>query len=347
MELPSLHDLDEFNRVIIAVSELTEKHQGCSVDSVTKFCASIALGGRLANHIRTLQLCVFAGLLSVEKQRVRLSQLGQAFLALNPTGFYETTEAQKIFVAERLILYGPWQSRARDLFLSFTPNYTKITYELSPLEKALPVRYNSTISLLKALGVLCNEEEKLFVAARYVAAVNELRSEIGGMTVEQLDQALRTNLKLSRQAEEAVREYERRRLKLMGRKAEAELVRVISQLNTEAGYDVESFDGDKPLFDYDRFIEVKASIEPSLRFFWSANERRVAEVKGDRYWIYFVGEFRPNARNEITPILIQNPASRLRGLPCLNIEAATYIISQSADLPLSPISVGGIKGFVL
>jgi len=62
------------------------------------------------------------------------------------------------------------------------------------------------------------------------------------MSNQELDEALQTNLKLADQAEEAILEYERSRLKSINCHAEASLMRRISQLNVKAGYDIESFD---------------------------------------------------------------------------------------------------------
>lgn len=344
---PHSSELNEFNRMLIAVAGLTDQNRGCSLNSVTKLCSSFALGGRPVDHAKMLRLCSYAGLLSIKKGIVRLTELGQEFLSRNPDFLYEITEPQKIFIAEQLIFKGPWRPGARDLFLSFSPNYSKITYELSLIENPLPLRYNSMIHLLQVLGVLLEVNGKLIVASRYVASVIQLLADTLSVSEEKLDQALQANRKLGTQAEEAVVEYERKRLRALGREAEAELVRRISQLDLSAGYDIKSFDGDKPSFNYDRFIEVKASQESGLRFFWSANERRVAEEKGDKYWIYFVSGFRQNKADQITPIMIQNPAKRLSKISQLRVEVATYVIMQCNDLPLSSICQKNLKGFVL
>jgi hypothetical protein len=347
MELPYSNELNELNRILIAVAELSDQDQGCSLKSVTRLCSSFALGGCPADHRKTLKLCSYTGLLLIKKKIVGLTELGREFLKSNPNCLYEITGAQKSFIAKKLIFQGPWQSRARDLFLNFSPNYSKITYELSLIENLLPVRYNSIISLLRVLKVLEKDDRKLIVTPNYVADVKRLLADRYGMYEEQLEQVLRANQKLANLAEEAVVEYERRRLRSLGCKAESEVIRRISHLDVGAGYDIESFNGDKPSVEYDRFIEVKSSQEFTLRFYWSVNERRVAEEKGDRYWIYFVGGFKHNKSEHITPIMIQNPANRLPQLSQLSFEAATYIISQCDDLPLKTISQGNLKGFVL
>jgi hypothetical protein len=63
---------------------------------------------------------------------------------------------------------------------------------------------------------------------------------------------------------------------------------------------------------FDRFIEVKGSRSPDLRFIWTENEMRVAKKFKDRYWIYFQGGIdlkNRSAKNE--PVLFQNPIDTL------------------------------------
>jgi hypothetical protein len=347
MDLPSVAELNEFNRVLLAIVQLSDSDEGCKVRSVIDLCSSLTFGGHGVDHFRTLKLCSYAGLSQMTKGKVKITELGQKLLDFNPNNYYETTEQQKGFVAEQLILQGPWQSRARDLFLSFSPDYDKLTYKVSLYENPLPIRYNSIVHLLLALGVLLKTDSKLVVDSRYVPLVRWLRTINGGVSEQELDWALQANMKLADQAEEAVLEYEQERLRSMKRSVEALLVRRISQLDVKAGYDIESFDGDKALFDYDRFIEVKSSYSSELRFFWSENERRVAEEKGDKYWIYFVGGLSSKEAKHIIPILIQNPATRLAQMSEMNIKVATYLVEQSHEIQLKEFCQGKTKGFLL
>lgn len=89
-------------------------------------------------------------------------------------------------------------------------------------------------------------------------------------------------------AEKIVVSEERKKLKESELNEEAKKVRRISEENAKAGYDIESFgkEGEgrgKPIF-----IEVKGSEGFKEDFFWTENEVKVAEEKGERYWIYLV-----------------------------------------------------------
>ena len=279
MDLPSIAELNEFNRTLLVIAQLSQPGDSCSIRPIIDLCSSLSFGGYPVDHYKSLRLCQYAGLLSMTKSKVKLTELGTQFLDCNPANSYEITERQKQFVAEQLVLHGPWQPRARAMLKNFSPNYDKVTYNMDLDENPRHTRYNSIVHLLQALGVLHRIGGTLWVEPTYVTAVKWLRAASGVMSEDELDQALQANIKLAEQAEEAVLEYERERLGSMGCHAQASLVRRISQLNVSAGYDIESFDGNKPLFDYDRFIEVKSSYGSELRFYWSENERRVAEKK--------------------------------------------------------------------
>lgn len=347
MDLPSISDMNECNRVVVMASQLAGNNGTCDIKDLFKLCSSLTFGGHIADHSRTINLCCYGGLLCLKNDRVGLTELGEKFLSCNPDTVYEITELQKHLIAERLILAGPWQSRARDLFLSFSPNYDKITYEISLYENPLPARYNSIVHLLLALRVLSKIDSKLFVEPKYISLVMKLRAAPVSVSKQELDQALQVDMKLANQAEEAVLEFERERLKSIGRNMEASLVRRISQLDIGAGYDIKSFDGDKPFLDYDRFIEVKSSLNLELRFFWSDNERRVAEERGDKYWIYFVGGLSTKKARHVCPIMIQDPSKRLAHIPNISIKPATYIVKQGEEIQLRQFYQGKVKGFLL
>jgi len=347
VDLPSTPELNEFNRTLLVIAQLSQPGDSCSIRPIIDLCSSLTFGGYPVDHYKSLRLCQYARLLSMTKGKVKLTELGRQFLDCNSTNSYEITERQKQFVAEQLVFYGPWQPRARAVLKNFSPNYDKVTYDINLDENPLPTRYNSIIHLLQMLGVLYRTDSTLCVEPTYVTTVRWLRGTNTGMSEDELDRALQANMKLAEQAEEAVLEYERERLGSMGCHAEASLVRRVSQLNVNAGYDIESFDGDKPLFDYDRFIEVKSSYGSELRFFWSENERRVAEKKGDKYWIYFIGGLSSKQAREITPILIRNPVERLGQVPDISIKVVTHLIEQIDEIELKEFCQGKARGFLL
>ena len=110
------------------------------------------------------------------------------------------------------------------------------------------------------------------------------------------EKSLIENRKLGAQAEHAIVEFEKQRLRKLGKFAQAELVKRISAINVSAGYDIESFNGDTDAIFPNRFIEVKATQGTEIRFYWSFNEIRVAKKKKNSYWIYMLREFKSQAQ---------------------------------------------------
>lgn len=87
-----------------------------------------------------------------------------------------------------------------------------------------------------------------------------------------------------------------------------EEIKIISNIDVCAGYDIVSFDTDDS-HDYDRFIEVKA-VSNSNSFYWSINELNTAKLKGTQYYIYLV-DLRRISDKTYTPTIINDPANIL------------------------------------
>lgn len=84
----------------------------------------------------------------------------------------------------------------------------------------------------------------------------------------------------------------------------------ISSIDVSAGYDILSYQNSNSQ-NYDRYIEVK-SYRGKPHFYWSANEKKVAEALGENYFLYLVDllEMEQNRVNYI-PTIIANPAETL------------------------------------
>lgn len=110
---------------------------------------------------------------------------------------------------------------------------------------------------------------------------------------------------IGKQAEEFVLEYERRQRK---NHVKTGNIKIISELDTSAGYDIMSYMDDDSLL-LDKFIEVK-SYKGDAYFYWSDNEVKIAEVKHNQYYLYLVDrDFMGD--KDYHPIQIENPASCL------------------------------------
>ena len=112
-----------------------------------------------------------------------------------------------------------------------------------------------------------------------------------------------------KRAEMFVLEYEKRQRK---NHKSADNIRIISEIDANAGYDIESYQSDDSLL-LDKFIEVKSYVE-STSFYWSANEMKSAQERGDSYHLYLVDGDEINRRG-YCPLHIKNPVTMLSHNP--------------------------------
>lgn len=118
-------------------------------------------------------------------------------------------------------------------------------------------------------------------------------------------------LKLQKQQEDGeagelfVVEYEKKRLLRHQRSPKR-----ISVIDVSAGYDILSCHSSDST-EYDRYIEVK-SFRGQPHFYWSSNEKRVAEVLGENYFLYLVDlSAIEQGKENYVPQIIANPAVNL------------------------------------
>jgi hypothetical protein len=178
----------------------------------------------------------------------------------------------------------------------------------------IPLEYSGLKNLLISLNFfkphplssnllqVTKELETLFETKLIPGIKEELFPEarLKGLSLASLMRMQELNELHGREAEEFVLNYERRRLG----EDFAERVRIISNLQCDAGYDIASFEG-RSSTQSDRFIEVKSfSGEPS--FFWSRNEVAVSEALKSQYFLYLVNR-NLMIQEDYMPLIIQNP----------------------------------------
>ena len=86
-----------------------------------------------------------------------------------------------------------------------------------------------------------------------------------------------------------------------------EKVKRISEDDTSAGYDIDSFNGDK--YSIDRNIEVKCTTGKYPIFYWSENEIKKAQELGNQYFIYLWINFGKEDERLLPPI--QDPYNKI------------------------------------
>ncbi len=326
-----IQDLCEANKLLSAIAELTGSSGAALSKSVRDLCSSVVLGGRKHNHTRLVELCASLGFVARRGDRLALAPEGKVFLSNNPSRLYELTPAQKEFLIDHFVFEGKLRSQSEFVFHLFIEDHRRGTWTLDVIDRPIPNSLNWFMGLVTGLGVLVREQSLFFVAKQYVSSVTRLRTAKSGPSSKELEAILGAKRKLGALGEVLVEDFEKKRLLSLGRIAEADHVSVISEIDTAAGFDIKSFDGNEPAYDYDRFIEVKTSADLKIRFNWSRNEYETAEALAERYWIYFCGGLNPQEPQRFHLVMIQNPAKKLMDLG-FTIEPSEYLVQYDKQI---------------
>ncbi len=140
-------------------------------------------------------------------------------------------------------------------------------------------------NLLKDLELIKFVNDQFEVSPKIISKIPKIRKTY--VSEEELYEILQKQREVGQAAEELTVKYERERLRGLGVKEDiVDRITRKSKSNSSAGYDISSFDGVNIQGKYDRFIEVKATTSNYPVFYWSENERSVAEKYGDKYFIY-------------------------------------------------------------
>lgn len=191
----------------------------------------------------------------------------------------------------------------------------------------MPLIYACIRNVLVSQGLFTVNRRNItplfFVNSEFENEVAKLcKAKVKRFTLEQLKIKLEANTAAGAMAEEYVLRYERKRI---CNQTLCNKIKLISEIDVCAGYDIISFESD--LSDcYDRFIEVKA-ISKNNGFFWSRNEYEVAKLKGNQYYLYLV-DLKKIHREEYVPFIIRNPAESIMKSQEWFVEPESYHICK-------------------
>jgi hypothetical protein len=184
----------------------------------------------------------------------------------------------------------------------------------------IPMRSISVITLLRDLELVVESEDAAVIlrieppfSSRLrtaAASASGVRPKRRSLSPEELKRIQEARSDQGAKAEEFVLVLERNRLTPH---PQLEMIRRVSLDDTAAGFDIESFEGQRSFFP-DRFIEVK-SFSGKEHFFWSQGEIEVARELGERYFLYLV-DMQKIAEAEYRPEIIPNPSRFLFAENC-------------------------------
>ena len=173
---------------------------------------------------------------------------------------------------------------------------------------AIPFKFAGIRNLLIDLGFLSLEDD-VFYRLNSTFPFEEISKFNRKISEKQLLANLERQREIGECGELFVLQLEKNKFK---EHQFAHLIQKISSFDVAAGYDVVSFLDEKST-SIDKYIEVK-TYQGKPHFHWSANEIKVAKIRGDQYFIYLV-DLDKIVVPDYEPLVIQNPASYLNNNP--------------------------------
>ena len=299
----------ELNRVLIIAKALSTDIKGVDRLMLIEHCKSVAIEGRMPDHELTLEFSIEIGLMTaIDRKKVLISSDGLAFLEFNTDGLYDLSVNQKKYLIRNFLMDGKYAKAAKECLKCFASSEKRGTFIWSSVDGSPFGKNEWIVRHMEQLGLLKQAKYGYEVEKTYVETVSTFINEPKGYTEDDLLKWLDEKKRLGDMAEKLVLEFEKTRLRGLGYPVEASCVKAVGKLKTNAGYDIESFNGKSKNMHFDRFIEVKGSGDPRLRFVWSQNEMKIAESMKDKYWIYYQGGIdKKTGKSKYKPILLQDP----------------------------------------
>jgi len=157
------------------------------------------------------------------------------------------------------------------------------------------------LNVIKLVGgryVMGNEYVELFISAK---------EKTTALTPAELKRLLQEKEELGRAAEDAILEYERKRLSQ--RQDLVSKIRHVGILDTKAGYDIASFTG--IVNEHQIMIEVKAVPGSRYEFIWTHNEIETAKLNPGQYFLYLLPVLAKNRFNFNKLRIIRSPYAEI------------------------------------
>ena len=253
------------------------------------------------------KFCLQTKIITHENDDLVLTDLGDQILLI------DSKEKLNELIIRECLLKGDFSNKIIPALAQFhVDENNELWYE----KKSIAQLFDSTdfLHILYDVGLLVKGETDVRLNSKFHEneSITIQRKKKRKQSQGDIDDSLKIQKKIGQIGEKIVLKFEKNRLKEAGCVDEAEHVDQISEDWANRGYDIESFDGDSPELQPNRFIEVKSSTGKKFSVFWSENEIEVARELGEKYWIYFVSEIDiDNETSPNIPEMIQDPFNRI------------------------------------
>ena len=253
------------------------------------------------------KFCLQTKIITHENDDLVLTDLGDQILLI------DSKEKLNELIIRECLLKGDFSNKIIPALAQFNVDKNN---ELWHEKKSITQLFDGTdfLHILYDVGLLVKGETDVRLNSKFHEneSITIQRKKKRKQSQGDIDDSLKIQKKIGQIGEKIVLKFEKNRLKEAGCVDEAEHVDQISEDWANKGYDIDSFDGNSPELQPDRFIEVKSSTGKKFSVFWSENEIEVARELGKRYWIYFVSEINiENKTSPNIPEMIQDPFNRI------------------------------------
>lgn len=268
-----------FKDILIAIGKNIYKYK-----DIEKFCNKIKYDNT-KNFRKYIEILKKTGYIKIdEKKNVK---------------YANDLSCKKISEIPKMIIRSLYNLEELQSFIN-SQDIIKIDNEYLVNNAYIPLKYSGLRNFLLENSILSLnkiENDLLIINKKYVNYFIDSK-----MTLKQLNKILEKEKAQGMIAEKFVLEFEKKRLG-----CKFELIKQISQDNTIAGYDIESFDNKNDLSKI--YIEVK-SYSKEEQIFLTKNEMDKAAILKERYYIYIVNINNINKQGYV-PKIIQNPMKNL------------------------------------
>lgn len=283
-----------------------------------------------------LNFCKNFGFVQVNDEKFILTDLGKN--CVNQTKF--EYEQMKNFLINNCFLDETYSKKIIKKIYQFESSRYSFNYDLDQIESHFG-KYSNLLSLLYEIKFLDrNISKNLVTVNNGISDSSQFKNLIKSVAKVSLDEQEKNRKRKEEQdkivgdtAENIVFHDEIERLKRENHLEEAKNVHIISKDDSNAGYDIESFNGSSKNLVHDKFIEVKGSVNYELNFYWSKNEINTAKEKADKYWIFFVSNVDVNTKKGEITRRIKNPFDEIQPFNTDNTnfkkECQSYLISEN------------------
>jgi hypothetical protein len=308
----------------------------------------ITKGTEYVNFKENYEFCIFSKLIILEKENLVITKLGKSYLEITDLDLKKKF-LRDLFVGDNKIsqiifsILNNFDYKNKkcscpvDLVYHYFKNYKnwiKLLYEINFLKRN---RSTDTVEINSEISNHYSFERSI-IKSKLIQ--NKQRKPVPLAEQEKNRKKEEERNKITGEiAEDFVVKYEKKRLEMGGFHNESKKVKKISEENSTAGYDVESFFGKADdLTVPDKLIEVKGTSTNIFRFFWSKNEIKTAQELGQNYWIYFVSDIDKLKKTGNIIRKIQDPFDKIFPLNYFdgddgeyNIKCDSYIISDTVE----------------